>query len=142
MPAGASAAASHGQFPGQEALDLKVCMNILKKAIVLIPVFIMLIIYVIRVTLTHHDGEAAGNGTMVMVNNISGVEVVTVTPEESSLIVEALSRSKEEEGEEVSIKVRHGRRRRKGFNQSPKELKAEENIEVQSDKDFETLQRR
>ena len=44
------------------------CMNILKKAIVMLPVLIMLVIFLIRVTLTHkpeEENDLAGNVTVV-----------------------------------------------------------------------------
>lgn len=55
MPAGGAAASSG--VPGSDAIDLSVCINLLKKGIVLFPLFIMLIIYLIRVTLTHKPGD-------------------------------------------------------------------------------------
>ena len=39
-------------FPGQEAIDLSVCLAILKKAIVAIPLLIMIILYLIRCNMT------------------------------------------------------------------------------------------
>ena len=59
MPAGGAAAT--GQH-GEDIIDLGVCMKLLKKSIVFIPLAIMLIIFVIRVTLTHHKGEDGGDG--------------------------------------------------------------------------------
>ena len=49
MPAaGATAGIGTGRLPGQEVIDLSVCLAILKKAIVTIPVLIMIILYLIR----------------------------------------------------------------------------------------------
>ena len=39
-------------FPGQEAIDLSVCLAILKKAIVAIPLLIMIVLYLIRCNMT------------------------------------------------------------------------------------------
>ena len=62
MPAGGGAA---GQLPGQDAIDLKVCMNLLKKAIVLLPLLIMLIIFIIRKTMTYPPAEEGEGVTIV-----------------------------------------------------------------------------
>ena len=43
------------RFQGQEVLDLGVCLQILKKLIVCIPILIMIILYVIRSTAHPHE---------------------------------------------------------------------------------------
>ena len=50
MPAGGAVATGIG---GEDVIDLGVCIKLLKKSIVLIPLLIMLVIFLIRVTLTH-----------------------------------------------------------------------------------------
>ncbi len=45
MPAGAVATG----VPGEDIIDLGVCIKLLKKSIVLIPLVIMIVIYVIKV---------------------------------------------------------------------------------------------
>ena len=42
-------------FSGQEAIDLSVCLAILKKAIVAIPLLIMIILYLIRCNMTQEN---------------------------------------------------------------------------------------
>lgn len=85
MPAGGGAA--NAGMPGQEPLDLGVCISILKKAIVLLPVLIMLIIYLVKVTLTHEDyqgGERGltGNSSIdLLMSNVS--DILTVLDQNS-----------------------------------------------------------
>ena len=43
---------SNDFFTGQEAIDLSVCLAILKKAIVAIPLLIMIVLYLIRCNMT------------------------------------------------------------------------------------------
>ena len=57
MPAAGATAIGTGRIPGQEAIDLSVCIAILKKAIVAIPVVIMIILYLIRRNLTYDNPE-------------------------------------------------------------------------------------
>ena len=59
MPAGATISGR----PGQEALALSVCINLLKKAIVLIPVLVMLILILIQRNLTYDSSEDNANAT-------------------------------------------------------------------------------
>ncbi len=69
MPAGGG---GHG-LPGQETLDLSVCITLLKKAIVLLPMFIMLAIFLVRIFLApqHYQGFNSGSG------NVSNDIVIT-----------------------------------------------------------------
>ena len=48
MPAAGASTIGTGRLPGQEAIDLSVCLAILKKAIVAIPLLIMIVLYLIR----------------------------------------------------------------------------------------------
>ena len=54
MPA--AGAASTGQ-PGGDAIDLKVCMNLLKRTMVLLPLIVMVVIVWVRVTLTYTEQD-------------------------------------------------------------------------------------
>ena len=64
MPAGGAATIGTGRV-GQEALDLSVCLAILKKAIVLIPVLIMVILYLIR---TQMSTEPNAQDDLILAN--------------------------------------------------------------------------
>ena len=96
MPAGGGASGT--AMPGQEPLDLGVCMNILKKAIVFLPVLIMLLIYLVKVTLTHEDSSAgADNSTDISLllmgnnnNNVSDMLTVSDSVEKRSVILDVL----------------------------------------------------
>ena len=57
MPA---AATTIGGRPGQQALDVNVLLNILKKAIVLIPIIVMIIVFLIK---RHLPEDMVGDGT-------------------------------------------------------------------------------
>ncbi len=57
MPAGGGAAATQISG-GPEVIDLKVCMSLLKKTIVLFPLLIMIVIFLVRAYLTT-DTKAA-----------------------------------------------------------------------------------
>ena len=59
MPIG-TAAATH--LHGQEAMDINVLLSIVKKGLVLIPVFIMLILFFIRISLTYDDDSKLDHG--------------------------------------------------------------------------------
>ena len=54
MPA--AGAAATGQ-PGGDAIDLKVCMNLLKRTMVLLPLIVMVVIVWVRVTLTYTEQD-------------------------------------------------------------------------------------
>ena len=54
MPAAATTISGR---PGQEALDLSVCVAILKKALVLIPILVMIIVYLIQNHLPEDQSE-------------------------------------------------------------------------------------
>ena len=56
MPA---AATTIGGRPGQQALDVNVLLNILKKAIVLIPIIVMIIVFLIK---RHLPEDMVGDG--------------------------------------------------------------------------------
>lgn len=58
MPAGGAAATG---VPGEDIIDLGVCMNLLKKSIVMLPLLIMVVIFIIKVTLTHEPPVGRGN---------------------------------------------------------------------------------
>ena len=58
MPA---AATTIGGRPGQQALDVNVLLNILKKAIVLIPIIVMIIVFLIK---RHLPEDMVGDGTI------------------------------------------------------------------------------
>ena len=57
MPA---AATTIGGRPGQQALDVNVLLNILKKAIVLIPIIVMIIVFLIK---RHLPEDMVGDGS-------------------------------------------------------------------------------
>ena len=57
MPAAGATAIGTGRIPGQEAIDLSVCIAILKKTIVAMPVVIMIILYLIRRNMTQPPDE-------------------------------------------------------------------------------------
>ena len=61
MPA---AATTIGGRPGQQALDVNVLLNILKKAIVLIPIIVMIIVFLIK---RHLPEDMVGDGTKIFV---------------------------------------------------------------------------
>ena len=58
MPA---AATTIGGRPGQQALDVNVLLNILKKAIVLIPIIVMIIVFLIK---RHLPEDIVGDGIL------------------------------------------------------------------------------
>jgi hypothetical protein len=61
-----ASAASTG-VPGGDAIDLKVCMNLLKKTVVLFPLIVMVVIVWVRVTLTYENyDDGSGNSTVVL----------------------------------------------------------------------------
>jgi hypothetical protein len=56
MPAaGATAIGTGGRFGGQEAIDLSVCLTLLKKTIVTFPLLIMIVLYLIRSNMATQD---------------------------------------------------------------------------------------
>jgi len=55
MPAAGASTIGTGRLPGQEAIDLSVCLAILKKAIVAIPLLIMIVLYLIRCNMPSED---------------------------------------------------------------------------------------
>ena len=59
MPAGGAVATG---MTGEDVIDLGVCMKLLKRSIVFLPLLIMLIIFIIKVTLTHHKADGGGGG--------------------------------------------------------------------------------
>ena len=69
-----------GREPGQDALDLGVCIKILKKAIVLLPLLIMVIIFLVKITLTEKPQQQEGqfakatNTTSILVNALEEEE--------------------------------------------------------------------
>ncbi len=100
MPA---AGAATSGMPGGDALDLKVCMTLLKKTIVLFPLMIMVVIVWVKVTLTYEaDDEGYNNATYVVVSdgggaaggggtaNVSGAAVAASNATATSLLAKAL----------------------------------------------------
>jgi len=55
MPAGRGTASQIGG--GQEIIDLKVCMSLLKRTIVLFPLLIMVIIFLVKAHLTTYPKD-------------------------------------------------------------------------------------
>ena len=88
MPAGGGAA--NAGMPGQEPLDLGVCISILKRAIVFLPVLIMLIIYLVKVTLTHEDYPGDGDDDDSNVTLSNQLEGNVTISDGKSLVLEAL----------------------------------------------------
>ena len=66
MPAAGATTIGTGRLPGQEAIDLSVCLAILKKAIVMIPVLIMIILYLIKNNMAYtEETDALSNSTVI-----------------------------------------------------------------------------
>lgn len=80
MPAGAG-----GLNPAEDGMDLGVTLSILKKGIVLIPCFIMLIIYLVKVNLTHYPSYYEQMELMRKLNgsNITAFGNISITDEEN-----------------------------------------------------------
>ena len=68
MPSTATESNGTSRFQGQEVLDLGVCLQIVKKALVTIPIIIMIVLYVIRST-AHAREELAANSTLIQVTD-------------------------------------------------------------------------
>ncbi len=73
MPEPGQTAIGTARLPGQDPLDLSVCMAILKKAIVFIPVVIMIILYIIRASTPDNNANPD-----TPVNNVNLVAVVNM----------------------------------------------------------------
>ena len=70
MPAAATTISGR---PGQEALDLSVCVAILKKALVLIPILVMIIVYLIQNHLPEDQSEQPVEYDYLMDSNFTKV---------------------------------------------------------------------
>ena len=89
MPA--AGAASTGQ-PGGDAIDLKVCMNLLKRTMVLLPLIVMVVIVWVRVTLTYTEQDLLelNNSTLVTDDSMEGDYVVEDGNQTESLLASAM----------------------------------------------------
>jgi hypothetical protein len=75
MPRAGAANIGAGRGAGQDALDLSICIAILKKALVIIPIIIMILIYLISSQIPKHNKDKdVTNIVITGLNNSSKLE--------------------------------------------------------------------
>ena len=68
MPSSPPDSNGQSRFNGQEVLDLGVCLQIVKKALVTIPIIIMIVLYVIR-SYAHATKDSIGTNSSLIVTD-------------------------------------------------------------------------
>ena len=85
MPAAGATAIGTARLPGQDPIDLGVCMAILKKAIVGIPVLIMIILYLIRSNIPEksnpRDKTINNNDHVVITEQVNLTNLISQAPQ-------------------------------------------------------------
>ena len=90
MPA--AGAAATGQ-PGGDAIDLKVCMNLLKRTMVLLPLIVMVVIVWVRVTLTYTEQDLIDLNNSTAISDAEedySAEVDDLNKTDDSILVSAM----------------------------------------------------